>query len=141
MPTKTTVIKMPSSRNYYKGPPNTLDYDRNSGGIKLGCFRVCTCVHLEFLISRNGILKLIEFLLSTLCNTMVIKVFMHNPATSFMVDLFLTISSGIQIIIPILLLCYVLSSRTYQLIKQSLFVSIQFSYTQYKKRMFLYVSP
>lgn len=96
---------------------------KNRNGIQIGCFRFCTCMHLGFLSSRSGMLKLFELLLASCCETLLINFGMRElSATAF--HSFLTTVSACLSTTLILCLCYTLSSRSYCLIRQSLFVSL-----------------
>jgi hypothetical protein len=95
---------------------------KNRNGIQIGCFRLCTCIHLGFLSSRSGMLKLFELLLASCCETLLINFGMRElSATAF--HSFLTSVSACLSTTFILCICYTLSSRSYSLIRQSLFVS------------------
>ena len=108
-----TVIRMPKEQVHQRG--------KNRNGFNIGCFRVCTCVHLEFLTSKSGMLKLFELLLGSCCETLLINFGMRElSATAF--HSFLTTVSACLATTFILCLCYTLSSRSFFLIRQSLFV-------------------
>lgn len=111
-----TVIGMPKEQ-VHRGR-------KNRNGIQIGCFRLCTCVHLGFLTSRSGMLKIFELLLGSCCETLLINFGMKElSATAF--HSFLTTVSACLSTTFILTLCYTLSSRSYCLIRQSLFVSFK----------------
>lgn len=96
---------------------------KNRNGVQIGCFRFCTCMHLGFLSSRSGMLKLFELLLASCCETLLINFGMRElSATAF--HSFLTTVSACLSTTLILCLCYTLSARSYCLIRQSLFVSL-----------------
>lgn len=81
-------------------------------------------LHLEFFKSRNGVLKIIELVLAFLCYRGALSNF-HTWGTKMttIADIYLSISGGALGTIVILLVCYMLSARTYYLIRKSLFVS------------------
>lgn len=96
---------------------------KNRNGFQIGCFRVCTCVHLGFLTSKSGMLKIFELLLGSCCETLLINFGMRElSATAF--HSFLTTVTACLSTTFILCLCYTLSSRSYSLIRQSLFVRL-----------------
>ena len=96
---------------------------KNRNGFNIGCFRVCTCVHLGFLTSKSGMLKLFELLLGSCCETLLINFGMRElSATAF--HSFLTTVTACLSTTFILCLCYTLSSRSFSLIRQSLFVRL-----------------
>lgn len=98
---------------------------KNKNGIKIGCFRVCTCIHLDFLTSKSGMLKLFELLLGSCCETLLINFGMQASAEiGKAFHGFLTTVTACLTTTFVLCLCYVLSSRSYNLIRQSLFVRI-----------------
>ncbi|XP_063704182.1 protein singles bar [Culicoides brevitarsis] len=114
----STVIRMPNNYNSRGGQGNF-----GSGGIEICCgCRVCQCVHLEFLTSQAGLLKLFEVVLGSFCQTLLVQFGMSSAS-----DIgqafhgFLTTASACVMTSTILLICYVLSEKTYHLVRQSLF--------------------
>lgn len=107
------VIRMPGQNTANTG----------SGGINICCCRICTCVNLEFLTTKNGIFKLCEVILGSLCQTMLIRFglpYADDIGQAFIS--FLTTVASCLTTSTILLLCYMVSSKSFQLIRQSLFV-------------------
>lgn len=97
---------------------------QNNGGIEICCCRVFTCVNLGFLTSPHGLLKISEVVLGSCCQTLLIRFGLPNAediGQAF--NSFLTTSSSCLMTASILLFCYVISTRTFQLVRQSLFVS------------------
>lgn len=110
-----TVIRMPKEQ-VHKGR-------KNRNGFQIGCFRVCTCIHLGFLTSKSGMLKIFELLLGSCCETLLINFGMRElSATAF--HSFLTTVTACLSTTFILCLCYTLSARSFSLIRQSLFVRL-----------------
>lgn len=110
-----TVIRMPKEQVHRAR--------KNRNGFSIGCFRVCTCVHLGFLTSKSGMLKLFELLLGSCCETLLINFGMRElSATAF--HSFLTTVTACLSTTFVLCLCYTLSSRSFSLIRQSLFVRL-----------------
>ncbi|KAG5677061.1 hypothetical protein PVAND_006845 [Polypedilum vanderplanki] len=108
-----TIIGMPKDQQVQRSR-------KNRNGIQIGCFRFCTCVHLGFLSSRSGMLKLFELLLASCCETLLINFGMRElSATAF--HSYLTTVSACLSTTFILIVCYTLSARSYYLIRQSLF--------------------
>jgi hypothetical protein len=104
-------------------PKEQVHRPRNRNGIQIGCFRVCGCFHLEFLSSTCGMFKIFELLLGSCCETLLINFGMRElSATAF--HSFLTTVTACLSTTFILCLCYTLSSRSYSLIRQSLFVRL-----------------
>lgn len=96
---------------------------KNRNGFNIGCFRVCTCMHLGFVTSKSGMLKIFELLLGSCCETLLINFGQRElSATAF--NSFLTTVTACLSTTFILCLCYTLSSRSYSLIRQSLFVRL-----------------
>lgn len=105
---------------------------RNRNGVKIGCFTVCSCMHLGFVTSKSGMLKILELLLGSICETLLINFGMREmSATSF--HSFLTTVTACLSTTFILTLCYTLSSRSYSLIRQSLFVRLSIITTSASK--------
>ncbi|XP_070490846.1 protein singles bar isoform X1 [Chironomus tepperi] len=91
-------------------------------GIKIGCCRVCTCLHLEFLTTKCGLLKIFELLLGSCSETLLIR--FGLPAATEMGEAFYTFHSTVSACLTttfILLVSYIFSARTYGLIRQSIF--------------------
>ncbi|KAG5673282.1 hypothetical protein PVAND_003342 [Polypedilum vanderplanki] len=107
-----TVVQIPAQQHQ----------SRQRHGIKICCCRVCTCLHLEFLTTKCGLLKVFELLLGSCCETILIQFGM--PAASEMGEAFYSFHSTVAACLTttlILLISYVLSARTYGLIRQSIF--------------------
>lgn len=114
-----TVIRMPVS-----SATSPHFHTQNNGGIQICCCRMFTCVNLGFLTSPHGLLKISEVVLGTCCQTLLIRFGLSSaedigPAFNG----FLTTSSSCLMTASLLLFCYVISTRTFQLVRQSLFVS------------------
>ncbi|KAG4067943.1 hypothetical protein HA402_010629 [Bradysia odoriphaga] len=102
--------------------PNQISSNTGSGGINICCCRICTCVNLEFLTTKNGLFKLSEVILGSLCQTLLIRFglpYANDIGQAFIS--FLTTVASCLTTASILLLCYVVSSKSFQLIRQSLF--------------------
>ncbi|XP_058811464.1 protein singles bar isoform X1 [Topomyia yanbarensis] len=118
-----TVIRMPngSSGGRARGGGGHFNEAQNRG-LKVGCCRVCTCLNLEFFMSKNGILKIFEIILGSFCQTLLIQFGMDSAK-----DIgeafhgFLTTVSACLTTTTILLLCYAISSRSFHLVRQSIF--------------------
>ncbi|CAO1441579.1 unnamed protein product [Diamesa serratosioi] len=112
----TTVIRMPVS---------TLSGNqsrRQQHGIKIGCCRICTCLHLEFLTTKCGLLKIFELLLGSCCETLLLRFGLSaadDMGEAF--HSFLSTVSACLITTFVLVMCYIVSARTYGLLRQSLF--------------------
>lgn len=111
-----TVIRMPQQHGTFGG-----------AGIEICCgCRVCQCLNLGFLTSQIGLLKLFEIILGSCCETLLIQFGLSSAS-----DIgqafhgFLTTASACVMTSTILLICYVLSAKTFHLVRQSLFVSIR----------------
>lgn len=95
-----------------------------AGGISVCCCRVCTCINLGAITSHAGLLKCAEVLLGSLCQTLLLRFGQPYAAdigqayTGFLQ----TVASSLTVS-TVLLACYVLSGRTHQAVRQSLFVS------------------
>lgn len=109
----STAIRMPMSRG-----------GGNSGGINICCCRICTCINLEFLTTKNGLLKLIEVLLGSFCQSLLIRFglpYVNDIGQAF--TGFLTTVASCLTTATVLLFCYLVSAKTFHLLRQSLFVS------------------
>ncbi|XP_028041680.1 protein singles bar isoform X2 [Bombyx mandarina] len=93
-----------------------------SRGIKCCCCRCCECLNFGYLISNHGIIKLAEAMLGGLCQSLLVKYGMseaNSIGSAF--HSFLTTASACLLTTSLLIACYVLSSKTQQLIRQSIF--------------------
>lgn len=113
-----------------------------NGGINICCCRICTCINLQFLVTKNGLLKLCEVILGSFCQTLLIRFGM--PYASDIGQAFtgfLTTVASCLTTATVLLICYLLSAKTYHLLRQSLFVSNTYLNTRNEKNLiFLYYS-
>ncbi|KAJ0180494.1 hypothetical protein K1T71_003898 [Dendrolimus kikuchii] len=93
-----------------------------SRGIKCCCCRCCECLNLGYLTSQHGIIKLAEAMLGGLCQSLLVKYGMSAAGTlGSAFHGFLTTASSCLLTTALLIACYVLSSKTHQLIRQSIF--------------------
>lgn len=107
-----TVIRMPSNNR-----------QQNVGGINICCCRICTCINLEFLTTKHGLLKICEVILGSFCETLLIRFglpYANDIGQAFIS--FLTTVASCLTTTTILLICYLVSSKSFHLIRQSLFV-------------------
>lgn len=120
-----TVIRMPAGVGGGQvGRGGHLNEQQNSG-IRIGCCRVCTCINLQFFLTKNGILKCFELVLGWFCQTMLIQFGLDTAKDIGEAFLgFLTTCSAFLLTTSILLLCYAVSARTFHLVRQSIFVSV-----------------
>ncbi|CRK86545.1 CLUMA_CG000047, isoform A [Clunio marinus] len=107
-----TVIRMPKDQENRHG--------KNRNGFNIGCFRVCTCIHLGFLTSKSGMLKLFELLLGSCCETLLINFGMRELSTTAFHSFLTTVTACLSTTFT-LCFCYTLSSKSFSLIRQSLF--------------------
>lgn len=112
------VIRMPSSSI------GRQTSNLENGGLKICCCRVFTCVNLNILTSNHGLLKLSEVILGSCCQTMLVRFGIPNAediGQAF--NSCLTTVSACLLTSTLLLVCYIVSIRTFHLVRQSLFVS------------------
>jgi hypothetical protein len=109
-----TVIRMPNS--------GTRQNNSQGGGFNICCCRVFTCVNLDFITSKDGLLKLFEVLLGSFCQSLLVKFGLPAAADIGQAfNSFLTTASACLLTSSILLFCYIVSARTFHLVRQSLF--------------------
>ncbi|XP_055588110.1 protein singles bar-like [Uranotaenia lowii] len=113
-----TVIQMPNGGGSSGGHLN----ESQNRGVRIGCCRVCTCINLEFFMSKNGTLKIFELILGSFCQTLLIQFGMDsaNDIAEAFHGFLMTVSACLTTT-TILLLCYAISSRTFHLVRQSIF--------------------
>lgn len=95
-----------------------------NSGIQICCCRVLTCVNVNVLTSNHGLFKVSEVILGSCCQTLLIR--FGIPSAEDIGQAFnscLTTVSSCLLTSTILLFCYIVSARTFQLVRQSLFVS------------------
>lgn len=118
----STVIRMPANgQNRMRGNGGGAQ----SGGIQICCCRVFTCVNLGFITSKEGLLKLAEVILGSLCQTLLVRFGLPSAediGQAF--NSFLTTASSCLMTSTILFICYMVSIKSFHLIRQSLFVRI-----------------
>lgn len=118
MPT-STVIRMPVTHNRSRAMDNT-----QIGGIQICCCRMFTCFNIGFITSKDGLIKLSEVILGSLCQTLLVR--FGLPAAEDIgqaFNSFLTTASSCLMTSFIMLVCYIISTKSYHLVRQSLFVS------------------
>lgn len=97
----------------------------DGGGIKICCCRVFTCFNINFLTTNHGLMKVSEVILATCCQTMLVQFGMSSASEIGQAfNTCLTTVSACLLTSTLLLICYTLSTRTFNLVRQSLFVSI-----------------
>lgn len=116
------IIRMPQSSNNgnYNG-------GGNNGGIEICCCRICTCINLGFITTKHGLLKICEFILGSFCETLLFKFGFPNAndiGQAF--HSFSTATAACLTTVSILMCCYLISTKTFNLVRQSLFVSFFF---------------
>ncbi|XP_014228051.1 protein singles bar-like [Trichogramma pretiosum] len=92
------------------------------GGIPCCWCRCCTCIHLEFLKSVPGIIKTLEVVISFMVQGLLLKYglrFHAQIGTAF--EGALTTCSACFMTSLILLMCYMVSEKSYKLIQASYF--------------------
>ncbi|RVE43454.1 hypothetical protein evm_011905 [Chilo suppressalis] len=91
-------------------------------GIKCCCCRCCECLNLGYLTSQHGLIKLAQAMLGGLCQSLLVKYGMSEAGSmAGAFHSFLTTASACLLTTSLLITCYVLSSNTQQLIRQSIF--------------------
>lgn len=110
------------------------------GGINICCCSICTCVNFRFLTSRIGLLKVLEVALASLCETLLIRYGLPSAdSIGQALTSFLTTTAYCFTTTAILLVCYCFSEKSFNLIRQSLFVS-EFFYVNRSRVKFFGIS-
>ncbi|XP_014213735.1 probable cytochrome P450 6a14 [Copidosoma floridanum] len=93
-----------------------------NGGFECCFVRFCTCVHVEFIKSLPGVFKGLETLLSGMIQSLLINYGLRYSATiGTAFEGSLTTSSACFFTSAMLLVCYIVSEKSYRLIRASLF--------------------
>lgn len=111
------VIRMPTTSHH-----RNVSNSNGDGGIEICCCRVCTCIHLGFITSKHGMLKLIEVIMGSMVETLLLRFGMpyaNDMGQAF--NSFMTTASAFLMTSMILFGCYIISNKTFNLVRQSLF--------------------
>lgn len=106
-----TIVRMPAGAG-----------SGGNGGVKCCCCRCFECIQLGYLTSQHGLVKLAEAMLGGLCQSLLVKYGMSEAtAVGPAFHGFLTTASACVLTTSLLIACYVLSSKSQGLIRQSIF--------------------
>lgn len=109
------------------------------GGIKICCCRVFTCVNLNLLSTNHGLMKVSEVILGSCCQTLLVRFGLDSAADIGQAfNTCLTTVSSCLMTSSLLLFCYLLSTRTFNLVRQSLFVSFFSYFSLIHQKMFIF---
>ncbi|CAD1476134.1 unnamed protein product [Heterotrigona itama] len=101
-----------------------------AGGVECCFCRCCTCIHVEFLKTLPGVLKLSETIISGLIQSLLINYGLKYSTTiGSAFEGSLTTSSACFLTSAVLLACYIVSEKSYKLIRSSLFSYKLFSFS------------
>ncbi|XP_055302382.1 protein singles bar [Sitodiplosis mosellana] len=115
-----TIIGMPTAA--HRSARMARANIEQDGGIKICCCRMFTCVNLNFLSTNHGLMKVSEVILSSCCQTLLVRFGMESAADIGQAfNTCLTTVSSCLMTSSLLLFCYILSTRTFNLVRQSLF--------------------
>ncbi|XP_031625473.1 protein singles bar [Contarinia nasturtii] len=115
-----TIIGMPTQRSARIARQNIME--DGGGGIKICCCRLFTCVNLNFLSTNHGLMKISEVILGSCCQTLLVRFGLESAADIGQAfNTFLTTVSSCLLTSSLLLFCYLISTRTFNLVRQSLF--------------------
>ncbi|XP_011066913.1 PREDICTED: uncharacterized protein LOC105153644 [Acromyrmex echinatior] len=88
-----------------------------TGGVGCCCFRCCTCIHVEFFKSLPGIIKVCETVISGLIQSLLINYGLgYSSSIGSAFEGSLTTASACFLISALLLACYAISEKSYNLI-------------------------
>ncbi|XP_026329367.1 protein singles bar isoform X1 [Hyposmocoma kahamanoa] len=105
-----------------RGPTIVRVAPSDGNGVKCCCCRCCECFNLGYLISQHGLIKLAEAMLGGLCQTLLVKYGMYEAGLMGSAFFgFLTTASSCLLVTALLITCYTVSSKSQQLIRQSIF--------------------
>lgn len=99
------------------------------GGINVCCCRICTCVNFGFLGSRFGLMKVCEIMLASFCETLLVQFgipYASNIGKALFSFQAATASTYTTTVILLIVYCF--SEKSFHLMRQSLFVSIEILY-------------
>ncbi|KAL7648656.1 UNVERIFIED_CONTAM: hypothetical protein RMT77_000563 [Armadillidium vulgare] len=122
------MSRVPVSPVHYTGAsarpvfiqPSQFSGGSNSGGFTCLCCTICPCIHLGFLRTVPGLLKIIELILCSICQSLLLRYGVSVSSTigsSF--TIFLTTVSSCLLLVALLLFCYVISQNSFSLIRSS----------------------
>ncbi|GBP10951.1 Protein singles bar [Eumeta japonica] len=94
----------------------------DAAGVKCCCCHCCQCLNLGYLTSQHGLVKLAEAMLGGLCQSLLVKYGISDAESiGSAYHGFLTTASACLFTTALLIACYVLSSTSQHLIRQSIF--------------------
>lgn len=114
-----TLIRMPKEHQQVQHNSR-----KAKNGCQIGCFRVCTCMHPGFIMSKSGMLKVFEILLGSCLETLLINFGAREMSQTAFQSCLTTVSACLSTTF-ILCVCYTLSAKSFYLIRQSMFVSVE----------------
>ncbi|XP_043237931.1 protein singles bar-like [Amphibalanus amphitrite] len=90
-----------------------------------GCCRCCGCLNFGFLKTQLGLLKIAEMALGGICQALLVKYGLgYSASLGHGYSAVLTTSSACLFTTGVLLLCYLVSSTSIALVRQSLFETL-----------------
>ncbi|XP_033219850.1 protein singles bar [Belonocnema kinseyi] len=93
-----------------------------AGGIECCFCRCCTCIHIVFLKTLPGVIKILETVIGGFIQSLLINYGLRHSATiGTAFEGALTTSSACFFTSSVLLACYFISEKSYRLIRASLF--------------------
>ncbi|XP_018562286.1 protein singles bar [Anoplophora glabripennis] len=105
-----------------RGPTMVTVHSSGGGGVHCCCCRCCTCLQLHILRTEPGILKLAEIGLGFFCQSLALNFGVQYAGTLGASLLsFITTASWCLMTSFLLMLCYVFSQKSFNLLKSSLF--------------------
>ncbi|KAK9718516.1 Membrane-associating domain [Popillia japonica] len=105
--------------------PAVINFANSGGGLDCCCFKCCSCLNLYYLRTQAGILKIIEMVLGSFCQSLAINFgYQYSGSIGPAYYSFLTTASWSLMTIIVLLFCYIFSGKSQYLIRQSLFETV-----------------
>ncbi|XP_050717827.1 protein singles bar-like [Eriocheir sinensis] len=100
-------------------------YHNTGPGVKCCCCTCCSCVNLQVVRTKPGMLKLAELILSAICLTLSLDFGLAYSSTmgeAFTV--FLVTSCACLLVVSLLLFCYLISANSFNLIRSSVLETV-----------------
>ncbi|KAK7075052.1 hypothetical protein SK128_006945 [Halocaridina rubra] len=95
------------------------------GGIDCGCCRICPCIHLGFLRTRAGWLKMIELIITAIVLILTLEYGLYySSSLGQAFNFFLVIVCAGIFVISLLIFCYIISSNSFSLIRSSVLETV-----------------
>ncbi|XP_071521129.1 protein singles bar-like [Panulirus ornatus] len=105
--------------------PTAYTSSGGESGINCGCCVCCPCIHVGFLRSKPGVLKIIQLILTAICLMLVLTYGLpHNSSIGESFTFFLVTISACIFVVCLLVFCYLISANSFHIIRSSVLETV-----------------